>query len=176
MRMKRGRFVKRNVLRIVIISVMLMLFYLVTACNISQSSNAPPTNPKHVTPTHKIINRAEVINNVRMTGLVNVIVTLSSPEIDRLTEESRSYGTIQPGEVPSEEAREADEKLAAAITAMVESVLERIHGTTYTVTRTYKTVPLIALSVDEDALLILESLSQVIRIEEDRPVPPVSFT
>jgi hypothetical protein len=175
--MNTKRFVTHNVRMertdrdnsICLIIPVLLVCSLFTACNGNHSSSQ-----NVIDTTSKIIHRTEVMNKARTTGQVNVLVIFTTPEIEQLTTESRRYQTVTPGNPPSQEAQQADEKLAAAIAATTTDLLDRLQGTTYTERRCYRTVPLVALSVAEDALLILETLPQVVRIEEDQPVPVMS--
>ncbi|HNQ21715.1 MAG TPA: S8 family serine peptidase [Phycisphaerae bacterium] len=65
-------------------------------------------------------------------------------------------------------AAQVDEELAQAIDTAVRTEIDRLAGVSYTLRRTYRSVPFAALSVSESALEKLESSPGVVGISEDR--------
>lgn len=119
----------------------------------------------------KIPNKVQLLNYARTTGEVRVIVELSVPDITKLTAASITQRTQPPGKRSPVVAAQSDANLEAAIASTTDAVISQLHGIAYTVNRTYKTVPFVALNVSEEALTKLESLPDVVRVVENRPIP-----
>lgn len=103
-------------------------------------------------------------------GHVKVIVRLAVPGIEKLTEASRSFRSVSPGQVFPSDAVQADYVLAQAIGSVSDSVLHSLDATEYVVNHTYSTVPFLAMDVSLKALLALQSIPSVLDIIEDLPV------
>jgi subtilisin family serine protease len=103
-------------------------------------------------------------------GSVKIIVKLWVPDIDELSNESKKYQVIQPGEEFPWEGILADVVLKDQISLAVDTVRDELAGTPYRINHTYSTIPYLALDVSSESLAILESLPQILDIEEDVPI------
>jgi len=103
-------------------------------------------------------------------GYVRVIVEMDVPDIEALTAMSTSFKTGDRDSAVIQAAFDADLALDNAISMARNTVLHQLNGKRYQVNRTYSTLPCIALTVTEEALVKLKSLPEVIRIFEDRPM------
>lgn len=101
----------------------------------------------------------------REEGAVRVIVQLDVPDIGPLT-------TASTGAKDPQEAVQADAALATAIGAVTQAELAKLAGIPHAINHTYTTIPFIAMTVQEDALTVLETSRGILGINEDRPVPP----
>ena len=101
-------------------------------------------------------------------GDVKVIVKLNVPLIKELTAASTRFRTVEPGKEASWGGAAADMGLQQAIAAVSDEVIYSLGETGYKVNHTYMTIPYMALSVSPEALKILESLPEVLTIEEDK--------
>jgi hypothetical protein len=100
---------------------------------------------------------------------VKVIVKLLVPKIDELTTNSQEFCTVEPGKSFAWQCIEADFELENAIAIVTDIVLDNLSGTDYQVNHTYKSVPYLVMDVSVEALQILNSLPEVLNIEEDQP-------
>ena len=103
-------------------------------------------------------------------GHVKVIVRLAVSGIEKMTEASRSFRSVSPGQVFPSDAVQADYVLAQAIGSAADSVLHSLDPTEYVVNHTYSTVPFLAMDVSSKALSALQSMPSVLGIVEDLPV------
>ena len=79
-------------------------------------------------------------------------------------------GTKPEGDLPTADAVSAQRD---AIAAAQDSVISRLTGTDFSVSRRYASVPQLALEIGPDALAALERMGDVIaRVHADRAVPP----
>jgi hypothetical protein len=79
-------------------------------------------------------------------------------------------GTRPEGELPTADASSAQRD---AIAAAQDSVISRLTGTDFSVSRRYSSVPQLALEIGADALAALERMGDLVaRVHADRAVPP----
>ncbi len=104
------------------------------------------------------------------TGSIRVIVKLNVPGIKKLTAASNRFSTVIPGREAAWGGSPADMELRQAIMHVTDSILYNLGGVEYELNHTYSSIPYVALKVSEEALTILESLPEVLDIEEDKPV------
>jgi subtilisin family serine protease len=102
-------------------------------------------------------------------GSVKVIVKLNVPGIKELTASSTRFCTVTPGKEKVWGGDLADMELAQAINRVTDQIVYSLGSVEYEVNHTYSSIPYVALRVSEEALTILESLSEVLGIEEDKP-------
>jgi subtilisin family serine protease len=112
---------------------------------------------------------ARLVQLTQTQGNAKVIVKLNVPKLKLLTSESQRFCTKEPGKDFPWEAINADYELENAINVVTHIVLDNLSGTNYRINRTYKSIPYLALDVDEAGLVILKSIPEVIGIEEDKP-------
>jgi hypothetical protein len=88
----------------------------------------------------------------------------------RVLVELRIVGGMRPeGELATADASAQRNAIAAA----QQSVVSRLAGADYSLSRRYTSVPLLALEVGADALAALEAMGDlVVRVRADRAVPP----
>jgi subtilisin family serine protease len=111
----------------------------------------------------------------REGGRVRIIVQLDVPDIENLTEAANAFDVTQTGALAAAGARAADAALSSAISYISNEVTARLQesGLAFEINHTYMTLPLMALSVPEQALYALDAAPEVIRIIEDKPEPPL---
>ncbi|MBF0495900.1 MAG: S8 family serine peptidase [Deltaproteobacteria bacterium] len=119
----------------------------------------------------KTFSRDRLLDVARTQGYVRVIVQIAVPDIDKLTAASTAVKVISPGEKAPDQTMKADAELADMISSVTLGLLSNLQGVYYQVNHTYQSIPFVALNVSEQALLILESLPDVVSIAEDRAVP-----
>ena len=146
---------KRNLLTIISISALIL------TCVPADQSMAQ----------QKAQDRDHLIALAQTHGVVKVIVHLSVPDIEQLTADSVQHKAKLPFDAPSEAARQADTRLAAGIASAANDIISRLQGGVYTVNHIYKSIPFMAFDVSEETFLVLESLPEIIGIEEDKPIP-----
>jgi subtilisin family serine protease len=97
----------------------------------------------------------------RAAGSVRVLVRLDVPRLEALSRASRAGGDRQ-------RTGEADRALAAAVAGAGARLRDSLAATPYAVTRTFRTVPFMAIRASEQALRFLEASPLVIDVAEDR--------
>lgn len=122
----------------------------------------------------KIINRDHVLGMAGTAGSARVLVLLTFAELDDLTAVSTKHRVRSPEEISTQtdEARQADEDLAAGIGTVAHTVMARLKRGGLAFNHVYKTLPIVALDASEQEIELLESFPEVVRIQEDEPVPP----
>jgi len=103
--------------------------------------------------------------------LMKVLVRLKVPGLKGLTEQSRHYKAIRPGKSFDANGHQADENLKEAIQRVSEKVIKELRSTEFKVNRTYSTLPLLAMDVDQEAYNLLYNLKEVENVIEDRLIP-----
>lgn len=103
-------------------------------------------------------------------GNINVIIKIKVPQIKQLTAASTRHRTVLPGKQDEWGGAAADRKLTKAIARAADDVLYSLGGSDYQLNHTYPFIPYMALKVSQEALAILESLPEVLYIQEDKPV------
>lgn len=106
----------------------------------------------------------KLVSVAKKRGVVKVVVRLKVPEIDEL---NRSVAQLKDPTAISQ----AEKEIAARIAAVADSVLNQIKNTHHRINHRYDSLPLLALDVSLEALLILKSSPDVLNITEDRPLP-----
>jgi len=115
--------------------------------------------------------RYEGLRNVASDeGKVKIVVKLWIPNYDLLIEESNKYPVIEPGQTLPDSGLLAGIILKEQIKFITNLVLERLKGTEYKVNHVYSSIPYVALDASSEALSILESLTEVLDMEEDKPL------
>jgi subtilisin family serine protease len=122
----------------------------------------------------KIAQRERLLGEARERGLARVIVRLSVPDIKAMTDASVAHRVRLPGRVRAMGAKDADEKLEKGIASVASDVLFGLATRGARVKRIHKTIPFLAMDVSEEALLYLESLPEVLSVEENRAIPLVA--
>jgi subtilisin family serine protease len=108
-------------------------------------------------------------------GVAKVIVRLAVPEIDQLTTASNQYKRKITKQSSLQNALEANQALSARIASVSDKLLSRLqsHNVVFKINHEYETLPLMALDVSENALMLLDTAEEVLSISEDRLIPPV---
>lgn len=122
----------------------------------------------------KIAHRDELLAEARERGLTRVIVRLSVPDIETMTRASVAHSVRLPGRVRAMGAKAADDRIEKGIASVASDVLFGLATRGAKVKRIHKTIPFLAIDVSEEALLQLESLPEVLSIEENRIIPLVA--
>jgi subtilisin family serine protease len=126
---------------------------------------------------YKAADGARLTAIAREEGRVRIIVQLDVPDIEELTTAANAFGVSQRGALAAAGARAADAALSSSISYVSDGVLARLQesGLSFEINRTYMTLPLMALSVREQVLYLLDVAPEVISIVEDKPVPPLLY-
>jgi subtilisin family serine protease len=119
----------------------------------------------------KIAQRDRLLSEARDRGLARVIVRLSVPDIEAMTQASVAHRVRLPGRVRAMGAKDADERLEKGIASVASDALFGLATRGAKVKRIHKTIPFLAIDVSEEALLYLESLPEVLSVEENRAIP-----
>ncbi len=116
----------------------------------------------------KTEDRDRLMELARTQGSVNVLIELRVPQYNQLISKSRSHKVRTPSRMFAEEGLKADAALAGAIQSVREAVLSGLGKAAHRLVHTYDTLPLMAMEITQEALLILEDSGLVERIQEDR--------
>ncbi|MHB8055469.1 MAG: S8 family serine peptidase [Candidatus Aminicenantales bacterium] len=100
-------------------------------------------------------------------GSVMVIVHFQVPYIERLTALSARFRTADKSEAETAERLTADEALRRAIDYVDWKLVTQLQGTQFEEISRFDYIPFIALRVSPEALSVLESLPDVLGIEEN---------
>jgi hypothetical protein len=95
---------------------------------------------------------------------VKVIVQLNVPNIKELQR------TLALSENPTTKTQIRQE-IAHSIAEVADSIINQIKNTPYKINRRYPSLPLLALNVSPEALVILQSSPDVLKISEDKLSP-----
>jgi subtilisin family serine protease len=108
-------------------------------------------------------------------GVAKVIIRFDVPEIDRLTAASNRYKHKTTKESLRQDAFKAKRELAHEIASVSDKIISRLqlHNVVFNINQDYETLPLIAMDVSENALMLLDTAEEVLSINEDRLIPPV---
>jgi hypothetical protein len=120
---------------------------------------------------------------VLLLGVASGCAASGAPMIDPKVRHATTSGPASvlvelriPGDIkPEGDLRDQGAVVAQsrAIEAAQQSVLDRLAGTRFSLSRRYTTVPMLALQVHPDALTALEGMGDVVaRIVEDASAPP----
>ncbi|MDO8281669.1 MAG: S8 family serine peptidase [Thermodesulfovibrionia bacterium] len=145
-----------------ILPAILLCFFIFAICAVRESSAAD---------ADKTLNRNAIVSTIQSQGYAKILVTLDVLGINSLTRASTGVKAVRPGQstfgVP-----DADLTLSAQISSTADKVISQLgsYSTSYNVTHTYSTLPLLAMSVTLDSLIALEADPNVTRISEDRIV------
>jgi hypothetical protein len=141
------------------VSSLLVVVFLVT---VSQHAAASPQKD------HATFERLE--QKALAGGTVPVIVRLQVPGIETLRATSASAPTVGTSHAAMLRLEAADSALTDAIDTVSSELISTLAETTFTVNRTYRTIPFMALRVAPDALAVLKVSGLVTAIQEDVPV------
>lgn len=127
-------------------------------------SFAEPVEPHQQQNSEQTDNIDRLISIAKEKGTVKVLVHLKIPGIEGLI--------ISAAKMKNSEAiAKVDQVVALKIKEIGDLVIEGIKGTYYKINHRYSSIPLIALDVSMNALIILKSSKDVLSIKEDQPVP-----
>ena len=123
----------------------------------------------------KVRDRQWILNNIQATGMIRVLVQITSPRLGGLSTASQAHKVVIPGEIKTpakiQAEFEADQALAGEIAATVNGLVSKLSGKVYTVIHQYDTLPLVALEVSMESLDILELTPEVVAIFPDKVIP-----
>ena len=120
-------------------------------------------------PRHQYSQYEQLLQRAINEGAVKVIAKLWVPNIEKLIEDSNNYFTAPPGQEFPLEGVFADERLQNEINLVAGYVLERLTGHTFKVNHIYVSIPYMALDVSAETLALLQSLPEILDIEQDVP-------
>ena len=118
----------------------------------------------------KAANGDKLIAIARDEGAARIIVKLDVPDFQKLTTASNAYKAKNSEKQDVQEALKADAKLSAEISSVADSVISQLQdmGLPFEINHTYSSLPLMAMSVSEETLKMLDLASAVISIAEDK--------
>ena len=119
------------------------------------------SQPKNI---NNLKNTSILMKTAKQKGYFNIIVQLIVPEIRELQR------SLARAENPAGRTQIMQE-IARRIAEVGDSVLNQIENTPYRVNRRYHSLPLLALGVSPEALVILQSSPNVLKITADKLTP-----
>jgi hypothetical protein len=105
-----------------------------------------------------------LMKTAKQKGYVKIIIQLIVPEIKELQR------SLARAENPATRSRIRQE-ISQRIAEVTDSIINQIKNTHYRVNRRYPSLPLLALYVSPEALVILQSSPDVLKISEDKLTP-----
>jgi hypothetical protein len=128
------------------------------------SKCVPMNGESHAKNVTNLRNTSILMKTAEQKGYVKVIVQLIVPELKVL---QKSLVSAENPATRTQIKREIEGRIAD----VADSVLNQIENTYYKVNRRYRSLPLLALYVSPEALVILQSSPDVLKISEDKLSP-----
>jgi hypothetical protein len=128
------------------------------------SRNVPMNGESHAKNVNDLRDTSILMKTAEQKGYIKVIVQLIVPNIKELQR------TLALSENPTTKTQIRQE-IAQSIAEVTDSVINQIKNTPYRINRRYPSLPLLALNVSPEALVILQSSPDVLKIFEDKLSP-----